>query len=466
MRLPLIPGAKGLLRTCLLLAGLLSLACGGERPPTPPNVIVIVVDTLRADHLSHYGYTRETSPGLAEFAARATRFTRAYSTSSWTQPSIASLFTGLLPASHNVVVRGAVVSAELETVAERLAQSGWQTAAFSGNMLVGKLTGYDQGFGHFIAHEGNTLAYPDLSQIHATAERWLDDRADSPEPFFLYLQPMNCHGPYNVPAERQTDLLGYEPSREFEYRGEIMQSVVTGADLSAREQVTPELLQSLTDQYDTAIRYSLDTVGQLLQSLHSRELYDDSLIILTSDHGEELFDRGGFSHGYSLYEEVVRVPLWVKLPGQTRSVVVEHPVSLVDIYPTILDVLSLEIPAELHGISLLPLLDSDPATTPSSFRPILFETRWRDRAVAAAIRMGPYKMIDLRSNYEGRGNLQMLFDLENDPDELEDIAALHPEIVEPMVIELLRVLTAGENPNEVETVDLDPKALEALGYLD
>ena len=109
---------------------------------------------------------------------------------------------------------------------------------------------------------------------------------------------------------------------------------------------------------------------------------------------------------------------------------------------------------------------STSSAAPSSLRPILFETRWQERAVAAAVRMGPYKMIDLRSNYEGRGNVQLLFDIEKDPNELEDIAALHPEIVEPMVRELFRVLTSGENPNDVETVEFDPIALEALGYLD
>jgi len=453
-------------RSTLLLACLLAVGCTTDTKPQEPNVILIVVDTLRADHLTQYGYKRETSPGLAEFASHSTIFTRAYSTSSWTQPSVASLFTGLMPSSHQVVVQGAVLSSQFETLAERVSQAGWTSAAFSGNLFISGKSGYHQGFDYFVGHDGHVLAYPDVADMLTVVDSWLAGPDRGSTPWFLYFQPMNCHGPYNVPEEHQAELLGRKPDREFRYQGDLMQSIVRRGDVAARSEATPKFVQSLTDQYDTAVRYSLDTVGELLEMLRSRNLYENSLIIVTSDHGEELFDHGGFSHAYSLYEEVVRVPLWIKLPGQTRAATVDYPVSLIDIYPTILETLDLDLPEGLHGTSLLPFLESDTSRPPSNLRPILLETRWEERAIAAALRIGPFKLIDIRSNYEGQRDIQLLFNLEQDPAELENLAALHPEIAESMASELSQAIDPATSPEAVEKVEFDVEALRALGYVD
>lgn len=456
----------------LWICALVSLGLGisfsamGCAPSSPPSVILIVVDTLRADHLSQYGYERETSSGLAEFASHSTKFTRAYATSSWTKPSVASLFTGLLPSTHRVLVRGRVLSPRFETLAERLSQAGWTSSAFSGNLFISDQTGYEQGFESFLGHDGDVLAYPDVGDMQKVVDTWLTHSERGAEPLFLYFQPMNCHGPYLVPETRRSDLLGHEPAPDFRYRGQLMQSIVKHGDLAARKDVTPEIVQSLTDQYDTAVRYSLDTVGTLLESLRSSDLYEESLIVITSDHGEELFDHGGFSHAYTLFEEVVRVPLWIKLPGQTRAATIDRPVSLLDLYPTILDLVGLDIPAGLHGISLSPVLSGDTSSGPSDLRPILYETRWQNRAVAAGVRVGPYKMIDIRTNYEGRQNTQLLFNLDDDPRELQDLAAVRPEILESMVLELIRGMDPQAEPHTPETIEFDAEALEALGYLD
>lgn len=466
MHFPFTSGRTTALAVAVLMGGLSAGGCAPETPSRAPDVILIVVDTLRADHLTQYGYPRATSSGLADFAAQSTMFTRAYSTSSWTQPGVASLFTGLLPSSHQVVAQGTVLSPTFVTLAERLTQAGWSSAAFSGNMFIGSQTGYDQGFDHFTGHDGRVLAYPDATGMLTWVDNWLAGSDRRPEPLFLYFQPMNCHGPYKVPEERRADLLGREPDREFRYQGELMRAIVKHGDLAVRDQATPEILQSLTDQYDTAVRYSLDTVSELLDLLRSQDLYDGSVIVVTSDHGEELFDHGGFSHAYSLYEEVVRVPLWIKLPHQTRPATIDHPVSLIDIYPTIVEALNLDTTEELHGFSLLPLLTGDASSAPSSLRPILLETRWKERAIATSIRLGPYKLIDIESDYEGRQNVQLLFHLEDDPYERQNLAALHPEIVQSMGREMARVIVSGASPDTVESVVFDEEALEALGYLD
>ncbi len=445
----------------LLAAG--SCATSDRSPPI--DVVLIVVDTLRADHLTQYGYDRKTSVGIDEFTADATVFTRAYSNSSWTVPSVASLLTGQLPTRHGVVRQSAVLPDELTTLAETLSAAGWRSAGFSGNVFVGARTGFDQGFERFDGHERGVLAYPDVSALLAQVDPWLKELPGSRTAVFLYFQPMNCHGPYRVPAEHRADLLGRAPSDEFQYQGPRMKAILRG-DLTARTQVTPDVVESLVEEYDTAVRYSLDAVSELLERLRAARRYENALVIVTADHGEELFDHGGFSHAYSLFEEVVRVPLWIKLPRQTEGAVVDQPVSLADLYPTILDVLDLDQPVGLDGESLLPLLEKRADAGRFDRRPLVFDTRWKNRAVASAILLGRYKLIEIESDYAGRRNTRLLFDLGRDPGERQDLASREPETAEALAARL-RAFTAGLPPgSEAEVVELEAAALEALGYVD
>ena len=466
-------GRRGrtLIVSLLVLAALgLSVGCSGPRWAGPPTVILIVVDTLRADHLSQYGYERSTSPALAQFSAQSTLFSAAYSTSSWTQPSVASLFTGLLPARHGVVRQSTILPAELDTLAGLLAEGGWQTVGFSGNLFIGAKTGFDRGFEHFEGHEGKVLAYPDAGEMLDRLSSWLEARRNRGKPTFLYFQPMNCHGPYRVPAERRSDLLARDPTGVFDYNDELMTAILKDGDIDARQRVTPEYLTSLTDQYDTAVRYSMEVVGALLKRLRQEGLYQDSLIIVTSDHGEELFDHGGFGHGYSLFEEVVRVPLWIKVPRQREGAKVELPVSLVDLLPTILEVVGVERLASdlnLDGRSLAPLLTGATQAPGFRARPIVMDTRWKSRAVASAIRRGSYKLIEVESDYQGRSNVRLLFDLASDPVERVDLSAREPDKVAALSSALDRVLELRpRGPEAQSATDLDVDVLRALGYMD
>lgn len=457
-------GAPGPL---LLLLGLV-LACSGGVDQGRPNVVVIVVDTLRADHLSQYGYERATSPALEEFSKQSTLFSAAYSTSSWTQPSVASLFTGLLPARHGVVKQSTILPAEFDTLAGLLLEHGWQTAGWSGNLFIGRKTGFDRGFEHFEGHEGKVLVYPDAQHMLERVESWLQVARQPDRPSFLYFQPMNCHGPYRVPAEYRSALLGRAPSDRFDYNDGLMKSILKGGELAAREQVTADYLESLTDQYDTAVRYSMDVVVQLLKTLREQGLYEESVIILTADHGEELFDHGGFGHGYSLFEEVVRVPLWIKLPGQTDGAEVATPVSLVDLLPTVLDLVEIQhAPADTlqDGRSLEPLVTGSRDAQGFRGRAIPMDTRWRSRAVASAVRLGSYKLIQVESDYEGRDNAHMLFDLASDPSEKVDLAAREPGKVQALSAALNR-LVADDTVETESAADLDLEVLRALGYID
>lgn len=450
------PGAALLLT--LVLAG-----CAAE--PERPNVLIVVVDTLRADHLAAYGYERPTDGALAGFFGSATRFTEAYAPSAWTRPSVATLFTGLVPARHRAKIDGTNrLNPAALTLAEVLADAGWQTAGVSFNVEITRQTLFDQGFETFVDYQGGVLAYPDVSLMAEAASNWI---AGAHGPFFLYLQPMNVHGPYKVPPPSRTSLLGRPPSREFSYRSPPLTAIMAGA-LEWRERVGPSYLSSLTDQYDTAIRYSMDSLGRILERLRELGRYDDTLIVVTSDHGEELYDHGGFSHAYSLYQEVVRVPLFIKLPQQNVGSVVEARVSLADLYPTVLAALDLPLERRVDGASLLPLLRS-PGRAGGEERELIFELNNRERCAARGLLAGRYKLVHVETSYEGVEDRLLLFDLADDPGEQRDLAGELPEVAERMHARMIELFDRYEAealplPGGPEA-EIDEETLRALGYL-
>ncbi len=437
-----------------------------------PDVVFVVLDTLRADALLQYGAERLTSPGLSGLARSATRFDAAYAPAPWTVPSTATILTGQHPLRHGMRHPGDVMPAALDTLAERLRAAGWRTAAFSHNISIAPKNGFHQGFETFTTFDGGVLGYPHVSEMTAQVRTWLDEHGEGPS--FLYLQPMNCHGPYKVPASRRQDLFGRLPARGFAYYRGPMRDLLVKGDPHARARVDDAYLQSLTEHYENAVRYATDEVGALFDDLEARGRFDDALVVLTADHGEELFDHGGFSHGYTLHEEVLRVPLWVKLPGQRLASVVPDRVSLADLVPTVLDVVGVPVAraageggvAEtvLDGRSLTPLLRGEalPAV------PLLFDVDWRRRIVGRAVLDGPWKLIAIRQNYEGLRDVARLYDVSADPSERTDLAETEPARVAELRATLDRLSTAiveGSAPENVLS-EMDAAQLEALGYLE
>lgn len=430
-----------------------------------PSIILIVVDTLRADHLSHYGYDLDTAAALDEFRSHATMFTNAYSPSPWTGPSVASLFTGLLPPSHRANAHGARLGDDALTLPEVLQQNRWYTVGHSFNIEIAKKTGYDQGFDKFYDVEGDALAYPDIAEMKDSVVDWLERY---PPPFFLYMQPMNVHGPYRVPQEHRNALLGRKPSPGFTYYGDLMKGIMFQGKLNWRGAVTSEYVRSLSEQYDTAVRYSMDEIGRLFEYLKSRELYDSSLIILTGDHGEELFDHGGFSHGFSLYNEVLHVPLYIKLPDQRKGREVADRVSLADIYPTILNILGIDVEHRIDGLSLMNYLPGHDGV-PRKQRTLLQQTEWKGRCIARAIVSENYKLINIKSNYEGERNSVRLYDIKRDPYEVNNLSRRRPDVALRLLTELNQTLASlnryalNKPENVLQQMDLDK--LKSLGYI-
>ncbi len=432
-----------------------------------PNVVLIVVDTLRADRLSQMGYPLPTSDALDVLAKRASVFNAAFSPAPWTVPSVASIFTGMLPPRHRVDATGSALASDFEVLPEVLARDGWHTAGFSYNPHVSREAGFDQGFHHFRDVTGATADYPDLSEMIDEALDWV--RSSAAPPFFVYLQPMNVHGPYRVPDARQDALLGRAPSPGFEFRGALMQGILREGRLALREDVTPEVTRSLDEQYDTAVRHTADELARFLHGLDAAGLYDDALVVLTADHGEELFDRGGFAHGYTLHREVLRVPLLVKLPGQRSARRIEEDVSLVDLLPTFADLLALSPasdPRPVDGRSLRPLLEGASSSGPP--RPILAQTISPERCDGRLLREDGWELMLIDRNYENDQPRLRLYDVRRDPDERIDRAADEPERARRMLARLEALYDGfGEDayPRSHYVIDTNTRqALEALGY--
>jgi len=431
---------------------------------TPPNVVLIVVDTLRADHLSHYGYARDTAMALDDFRAQSTLFSRAYSTAPWTGPSTISIHTGLSPARHGANAHGDVLPDEANTIAEYLSGAGYSTYGISYNYEVSKKTGYDQGFDVFNDYKNDVLDYPDIGFMVKRVDRWIDSKAV--EPYFLYLQPMNTHGPYRVPPERQETLLGHRPSRLFEYYGDPMESILQEGDLDRRDDVTPEIIKSLVDQYDVAVHYTMEEVASILKALEDGGLLDNTLVVLTSDHGEELFDHGGFSHGYSLNQEVIRVPLYLRMPRLTGMRTSDRIVSTLDILPTILELTNLPSEGDLDGRSLI-----EEAPEERNERLLVQRAAWAKRALGWSLVRGNEHLIDMEHAYDATEAQAELFDLSSDPGEQHDRAQGQPDRLIDMRTALdarLAELDAAAHLKSPENVlsEMDQERLRALGYVE
>jgi len=452
-----------------VLLALAVLPSCGETPAHAregTNVVLIVVDTLRADHLEQFGYRRPTGRALRAFADQATRFDVCYAPSPWTTPSTATILSGLHPVRHGSTVHGAALNADVASLAEIVSDAGWQTAGFSFNHNVSPTSGFDQGFDRFDAFEGRATAYPHIAEMVGSVSRWLDEELAGP--FLLYMQPMNTHGPYLVPEERQADLHGRAAMGGFEYYGKRMKDILKRGKIEQRKAVSAGMVSSLVEKYDSAVRYTTDELGRVLDDLKDRGLYDNSIIILTSDHGEELFEHGGFSHGYSLHREVLHVPLFIKLPGQGEARVVKTPVSLEDIHPTVVELLDLPLPYAVDGRSLVPLLTGAPQDGAPE-REFLFHVSWDKRCVARSVQRGRFKLVHTERDYAGTRDEYALYDLQIDPGETSDLSALEPDLVAELRAAMEQRFgehaRASFGPPDLVTDQMDTETLRRLGYL-
>ncbi len=416
-------------------------------PERTPNLILYVVDTLRADHLGAYGYDRPVSPRLDAFAAESVLFERGLAQSSWTLPSMASVFSGLEPQSHGANGKRDRLASTLPTLPKLLKEAGFATGAVVANGYVSPTFGFAEGFDEFVfLSDVETRA----AVLHERAGGWLDSIPDG-APFFLWLHAIDPHTSYDPPDEERRRFAAQVSDSGIGSRDRV------NALLRAAEAPTPDLISDLVALYDAEIASTDRQFGHFVDQLKARGLYESSLIVFVSDHGEEFFDHGSWLHGHSLYGELLNVPLILRLPGgagagRRVAAAVQH----VDLLPTLLDYYRLEPPDALHGRSLLPLVAADAETGPVF---TALATR------LSSVVLNRWKLIE-RPGRPGSFSRE-LFDLDRDPAERDNLAERRP-IVAGYLASLIRARRLETVAVEAERAEIDEATLEnleALGYL-
>lgn len=460
----------------VVLAIMLVVFGYGVDHPNRPSIILIMVDTLRADYLGTYGFEGDVSPNLDRLGDESVLFEHCYAQAPWTKPSIASLFTSLHPVTHNVlshkgryVQRGSrtdrtdALSGDATTMAEALREAGYATAAFVANPWILPDQGFAQGFDHFDGRFAGNTTTADV--VFDVARAWLQSRPPD-RPFFLYLHLMDVHGPYRSPdadfaALRDSPSLGPDrplTEREVErFRRYLGRAPWVGRG-DARQ------LRTWRGRYAAGVRAFDARLGPFVDELRETRLLDEAALVVTSDHGEELCDHGGWDHGYNLHEHQLRVPLMIRPPGPTRSVRrIHETVELLDVMPTLIAMAGTRIPVGLHGRDLSPLIEGLPENERS--RSLLASgVKWAP--TQHALRRGPHKLIATLPS-----GPSLLFDIEQDPTEQRDLAAVQPDAVRALRAELDRQLTspalrARFARKEVAVPPSMEERLEQLGYVE
>jgi arylsulfatase A-like enzyme len=350
------PTTSGRVRICLGIV-LSLLACAPQRDNPPPNLFIVLVDTLRADRVDTSGETRSLTPVLDSLANTSTVFHNAYSTSSWTSPAVASLFTSRYPSQHGVLEFDSALPAAEVTLAEILKQRGYQSGGFSSNLLIGDSRGFQQGFQLFRTQGLRTInGMANAERTSSTGKRamdWIDSLPKDPgAPIFVYLHVIDPHAPYAPDSNAMGRVFGKRPRPNVDRVNAVMQTHITN-------EIPEDTRREVRGLYDAEVS-SMDTgLGHFFSELAARNLLQNSIVVVTSDHGEELWDHDMFGHHHSLYEEVLRVPVLIRLPGQTSRRDVVEEISLVDIAPTLIDLLRDAPVAAFEGRSLVPWMSTD-----------------------------------------------------------------------------------------------------------
>ncbi len=389
-----------------LVAAAWSLDCRGTPPaaPTEPwNVVVLMVDTLRADRLDFYGYARKTAPHLAELAQSGVLMRNAHSQAGCTYPSVGSFLTSRWPQyfMDRQDTSGMGIPADAPTVTEILAGRGYSTAAVSSSVIVRATPsnvnfqgGYGRGFGTF----DETCRERAADCVNARAEELLDRL---PRPFFLYLHYLDPHQPYQPPPGHRRRLATALTGSRWAQRGDVRRVVRRLYNLPQRRPVDPQEAATLSDLYDEEVAYLDERLGELMARLERDGLLESTIVVLLADHGEELLDHGEWGHCRSLaFETVLHTPLVLWIPGGPRGVARDGQASNVDVVPTLLDLLAVPYdPKAFVGVSLRPMIDGSErrhdriAFSFAGNQRVANDGRWKVRLDLAA---GTASVYDLR----------------------------------------------------------------------
>jgi arylsulfatase A-like enzyme len=436
--------------SCLLalffMATLPACAPAPDSPGRQPNVLLITIDTLRADHVGCYGYDRETTPNLDALADSSVRYANVLSTSSWTLPAHASLFTGLYPAEHGVQIPRAALPPSAPTLQGLLGERGYETFAATSHVYLGDRWGFDRDWKFFDGSMGPHSAHrPVANAIVSGALRWLEQLKEPERPFFIWLHIFDPHWDYSPPPPFDTIFdPGYTGRMTGRYNS--LKPFIRALAEGPQPELSPRDLEHLLALYDGEIRYVDHELGPLFEALREREMFDSTLIAVTSDHGEEFMEHGSLEgHQWTLHDEVVRVPLMIKYPDdRDAGRVVDDPVSIVGLPGVILDALGL-----VH--------DWRSFSQPS---PLLLDLIAHEELQVGIVE-DRFKLLRFT---DGR---EVLF---ADRAELEDASEAHPDVAARLSRRLDELLPSLERLPDagLERLPLDSKEreqLKSLGYV-
>jgi len=466
-------GAKPVGAALVLLVGVNATAETLEerKPPSRLNVLLITIDTLRADHLGSYGYPRPTSPNIDRLARDGVLFRRAVSQWPKTSPSFASMMSGTYGHTHGLIRTTAQRMPDGPLMlAELLKAAGYQTLAAVANVNLARVFNFDQGFETYLE---SWREEDEQRRTELVTRQGIDllDGAAKDRPFFLWLHYFDPHARYQPPTPFSGMFVGdrhFDPSWQMPLQQEARKDL-GGIPTTARLGNEARIAYYVA-QYDAEIRYVDRQVGLLLAALKERGLDGRTLVILTSDHGESLGEHNYFfEHGRFPYDDCLHVPLIVRAPGG-RSGEVRSPVELIDLLPTVLDLAGLPADPRAEGKSLRRLLDGE---RPGGSRwAYAFSESGYSRDYQRSITSERYKLVyvpDAEDRAVMQGSELELYDLQEDPGETRNLAGERPEVAADLRARLARWIEAGgSGPAPPEAVRIDPEAerqLRSLGYI-
>lgn len=460
--------------TILWLLALAACLSGCSRQ-APPNIVLIVIDTLRADRFGSYGNTRGLTPFMDSLAARGYVFRNAYSQCTWTNPSVASLMTSRYQSQHGIITFESVLADSEVTLAEQLKQRGYTTGFFSANGLISKRMKFDQGYDGFksLLVKGPGAAPEEriperAARINQEAMSWLDTLAKPTGPIFLHLHYMEPHHPY---APRQEALAhianGAEPPS--------VERANATAFFGHLLPLEPDVVANLKDVYDAEVM-SIDLgIRALFDDLEKRHILDNAVVVITADHGEEFKEHGLIGHEKTLFEEVARVPLIVLLPKHAEHTDITQVVGLIDVAPTLVDLAGGKVPPSFEGRSWKGTMIVDPARwlpggAPQPSGDGVAYTELIKGAERDAKRFTPHEhavIAGTRKLIVGLNGEHEYYDLKADPDEknAEGLSPAERADLQAMYEDFRRLTQERAAPSQKQELDAETKErMRALGY--
>lgn len=473
----------------------------GVAPAGAPDVVLVVLDTVRAANMSTYGYSRDTTPTFSRLAGEGALFLDATAPSTWSLPSHASLFTGLFPSGHGAHAETRVLAPDVPTVAEVLGENGYETLCFTANPHISDSFGLTRGFQKqdrawlgpgagrsflFIFRLLDLVGWSSEDKggghVVDNFERWLATRPDDAPPAFAFLNFLEAHFPYHQTPPRF--LARYTQLGMFERRDVSIKAMAAQFGRRLSETEIAAIAEPARDMYDAGIAYADFLLERVVDALAESGRLERTLLVVVADHGEMIGEHGEFGHGAALYEPDLRVPLLLRYPRAVPAGErIARPVSTVGVYATILDVVGLTAPRNPHVASLLPLFHGGVGG-----EPVLAE-RFAMRDVPPRPDAAPLARRDTRYRIYRRDTMKLamtpdggfLFDLAKDPGETGDVAVvddgsaapvgpnLHEELKTWVSALGLPALDADLPGVRLRATPIDPAAeqrLRALGYLE